>query len=213
MKRLILKHTILLLFIIGTFKGNAQSFKKKQLDFSVGCGIQPTFITPPSIFNLLSGNISTEYGITDQISNGGYVSYISASKSFYEKTLLSNNNNPIWLDWQENHYWQFLITGLKGAYHFNKLIKNDRIDLYSGIMAGYNFSKQTFTTYNPNSRNAIISVPNYGGFIWAAFIGCRYRVTEHAGIFAELGYGVTYFNFGLNYRVSVSKRDKVNLPN
>ena len=41
---------------------------------------------------------------------------------------------------------------------------------------------------------------DYGGFIWSLNAGIRYRFSEHVGIFAELGYGISILNLGLNFK-------------
>lgn len=205
MRRLIAIYTILLLFIIGAFKVNAQSFKKKQLDISLGFGLKSTFIKPSDV-QLSSFNLAAEYGISNAISIGAYIGYVTATYGYPERYTQSPNNiTTYYIQYVD---WQFLITGIRGAYHFNKLIKNNKIDLYSGVMLGNNFAKRSLPPSNYPISYKVPSEPRYGGFIWAAFIGCRYRFNEQAGVFAEIGYGVNYLSLGFNYRILTSKKDK-----
>lgn len=205
MRKLILIHTILLFLLIGVFKVNAQPFKKKQLDVAFGFGLKSTFIKSSGV-QLSSFNLVAEYVISNAISIGAYIGYITAQYGYSERwTQSPNNMTTYYIQYVD---WQFLITGIRGAYHFNKLIKNNKIDLYSGAMLGNNFAKRSLPQGNFPANYNVPSEPSYGGFIWAAFVGCRYRFNEKAGIFAELGYGVNYVSLGFNYRILTSKKDK-----
>ncbi|MEO8762514.1 MAG: hypothetical protein ABI448_16570 [Bacteroidia bacterium] len=138
---------------------------------------------------------------------------MSSSLGYKEKEAIIANNVPSYSYYIQEVKWRFLITGIRGAYHFNKLIKNNRIDLYTGIMLGNNFAKQYMplpVDNFPLSTN-IPKQPNYGGFIYAAFVGCRYRFNEQAGIFAEAGYGINCISLGFNYKIIFHKKDKTKI--
>ena len=90
--------------------------------------------------------------------------------------------------------------GLRGAYHFNEFVKIDKLDLYAGLMLGYNIASETFSSTDPSRTNIAYYGSSYGGFAYSFFGGARYRFTDNIGVFGELGYGISILNIGLNIK-------------
>lgn len=203
------RYLFILLLILTIYKINGQPYFKKQIDFSVGAGLINNYSflgkTP-----LITGSLAADYGLSDVISIGGFVTAFDAYNIYYSRTLIGGGTaNAFWVSWNERHTWNMVIAGFRCAYHFNKIIKSNRIDLYSGIMVGNNFVDYTFIKGNPNSQDPISPNPNYsGGFIWSVYAGCRYKFNEIAGAYAELGYGITYVRLGLNCKLLRKQKAK-----
>ena len=113
-------------------------------------------------------SISYEQGITDQISVGAGIDYLSdkykAGSASYKFTAL--------------------YFGARASYHVNELlnINNEKIDLYAGATAGY----RTFTWKNSYSNGTLGD--SYGnGFFFGGYIGAKYFFTTRIGAFTELG--------------------------
>lgn len=200
----------LLPFLFYELKG--QSFCKNQIDLNLGFGIKPTIPNPGKI-PLVIGNFVADYGITDRVSIGIYSAGLTVEKTFVEKELIVQNGTASWVYWPETHYWRIFLLGVRGAYHFDYLLKNSKMDLFTGAMLGNNIVIGHYYKTLSNNYTYAINYPSYkGGVIWSAFVGCRYRFNEKAGIFAELGYGVTYFSFGLNYKFAIGKKPEIIKP-
>ncbi|HXB39885.1 MAG TPA: hypothetical protein VNZ49_05035, partial [Bacteroidia bacterium] len=194
------------------FKTYPQSFNKKQIDFCVGSGFFTTFYTPGAM-PLVTGSFAIEYGLTNSISLGAIISRTKATRQYDEKEWVpgtfQNNYNSYWQHWSETHSWSILTTGLRLAYHFNNVISNKKIDLFSGVLIGYNFVNYSASTSSPH-HIIIESPPNYnGGLIFGGFVGCRYRFNEQAGIFAEGGYGIAFLTLGLNYKITFRPKKEI----
>lgn len=94
--------------------------------------------------------------------------------------------------------WNYTIVGIRSAYHFTGL-DNDQFDVYAGVMLSYNILKYKFE--DKSGSNVYTGKNNYGSAAgFTAYAGGRYYFTSNLAVFAELGYGVSYFNAGLSLK-------------
>lgn len=188
---------MLVVAIIATTGVKAQSFKKDQVDFNAGIGFGTTFIGYTSTLPALS--ISGEYGVTDAISVGGYLGFTGERYTYYGYDYCPAYGNGFYYTATER--WTFIIIGARGAYHFAQFINVDNLDVYAGLMLGYNIAGTSFSTNDPCPNDIRYTGTAYGGLAWSLYAGARYRFTDHLGVFAELGYGIDYLTIGLNYKL------------
>ena len=159
-------------YCLISFTAKAQDVKGKNF-VNAGIGL--------GTFNLagtggLPLNVSVEHGFTDEISAGIYLGYIQ--KKFGDS-------------WK----YRFIVTGVRGSYHVNDLLKvnNDKVDLYGGAMLYYRSFKYKYT-----NGEITETMKTSGGDVGIALhVGGRYMFAENIGAFAELGYGVSPLQLGL----------------
>ena len=160
--------------------GTNPNFTQGQIDVNAGIGLLRTFYSghrsavPPV-------SVSVEYGITDKISVGGFFGYTSTK-------------DRLWYDANDYARYSFTIVGVRGSYHLNLW---DRMDTYAGLMLGYNIASVKYDTDNPYLDNYAAAS---SGLALSAYVGGRYMLTEKIGAFAELGYGISVLNLGVNVR-------------
>lgn len=177
--------TLLLVFMCFAQLSQAQdkAFDKGALDINAGIGLLPTFYGSYATSKGLPLNLAVDYGVHQNISVGGYLGYASAK-------------------YQYSNFWSwkytYTIIGIRGAYHF--AIKDPKIDLYAGLMLGYNIARYKDTSTG-NTFGTSNSYAAGGGVTYSAFGGARYRFTPKFGAFAELGYGISLVQLGLNFKV------------
>ena len=133
-------------------------------------------------------SISYERGITDSfgpgtLSVGGLLGY----KHYY-------------YDFPKTDYkasWTDVLLMARGTYHYN-LTSNPQIDTYAGLTLGVRLNSYS----NNNTNSASQERYNDEGLHLATgiFLGGRYFLTDKLGVFAEAGYDMTYFKFGLTGR-------------
>lgn len=122
-----------------------------------------------------------DYGVTQDITVGGKVSFSSYTQSFAD------------------HKATHTIIGIvaNGNYHFNRILElPSEFDLYAGISLGYyNFS--TSTNNGSAYSGALASSP-----IFSAQIGGRYFFSDAWGVNLELGGGTLTAGglFGVTYK-------------
>ncbi len=199
------KNLILYLLIFLSVCTQAQSFGKKQLDLNLGIGLGNTYVTGVYSSATPPLSLSLETGITDDISLGGYIAYAGAKYQFSGNDFCNNGNGNgnFWYTYTDTYSWTFWVIGVRGAYHFAKLIPNNNLDVYAGLMLGDDIASYKYSYIsNPicSKHDITYSYPSYGGVVLSVYVGARYRFSDHLGAFAELGYGISYFTLGLNYK-------------
>lgn len=161
-------------------KGNP-NFAKGQIDVNAGFGLMRTFYSGLST-SIPPISVSAEYGITDEISVGGFLGYASAK-------------DRIFLDDNDYAKYSFVIIGARGSYH---LTIWDKMDTYAGLMLGYNVASAKINSDLDYLDNYSVAA---SGFALSAYIGGRYNFNEKLGAYAELGYGIAVLNLGVTFKL------------
>lgn len=91
--------------------------------------------------------------------------------------------------------WNYTIVGVRGAYHYNGFTHIPELDIYGGVMLGYNIAK-----YSSDSGDDSLGSSYGSGIGLSGFVGGRWFFTEQLGVYAELGYGVSVLNVGVTYK-------------
>jgi hypothetical protein len=112
---------------------------------------------------------SFEVGVTDEISVGGGLDYLSYNRSASSV----------------DYGFSVLYLGVRGSYHFNKLFNLDveKLDLYGGASLGY----RSFT-WKDSSISGLSGTWGSGVF-FGAHVGARYYFSPKLGGFLEVGAG------------------------
>lgn len=179
------KSLIILLSIVSIFfcaQTQAQAFQKGTTSLNAGVGVGTALGGYGKLRPAIS--ISADHGIWEVggpgvVSLGGYVGTTGYKYS----------------DSSYNAKWNYIIVGVRGAYHYNGFQNLPDLDLYGGAMLGYNIVKYT------SDQNEDFFGKTYGsGIGLSGFLGTRYHFTEIFGVFAELGYGVSVLSAGLTFK-------------
>ncbi|HVZ96140.1 MAG TPA: hypothetical protein VG847_04645 [Chitinophagaceae bacterium] len=169
----------------------AQSFVKGTNIASVGVGFGSTILNYTGASQTPAISLQYEKGVWDVggpgvISLGGYAGFKGYKYSGKSGTYV----------WDQK--WNYTVIGVRSAYHYNG-IKNDKVDVYGGLMLSYNIVNYKYTDNVGNS--GLYSTGSYGsGVGLTAYIGGRYFFTDNIAAMAELGYGVSYFTIGASLK-------------
>jgi hypothetical protein len=162
MKKLVLV-LVVGLVSLGYHEASAQFTKGDNL-LNIGIGVNSYY----------SGGIplsaSYEYGITEDISIGAGIDYLSHRYNFGSS----------------RYGFTAVYLGFRGSYHFNNLIKHNvkELDLYAGATLGYRSFGWKDDSSGLNLGNT------YGsGLFFGAHAGARYFFKPSFGGFLELGAG------------------------
>lgn len=152
------------------------TFEQGQSNVHVGVGIGGGYLYglgggAPSV------HVTYEYGMTDNISVGGFAGFASSKWTYFG------------VGYKQRH----LIFAGKGAYHHSF---TDKLDTYAGLMLGFQIVslKGVGGTMPPGQDSA-------GWFAFSTFAGANYMFTDNLGAFAEIGYGVAILSVGLNLQL------------
>ncbi len=162
MKKLILVLVLVVgLVSLGVSQASAQFAKNDNL-LNIGIGVNSYY----------SGGIpigaSFEHGITDDISVGVGVDYLSHRYNYGNS----------------RYGFNIFYLGARGSYHFNRLfnLNVEELDIYGGAQLGYrNFSwKDDFTGASDTYSS---------GVFFGIHAGARYYFKPNLGAFLEVGAG------------------------
>lgn len=163
-------------------------FKKGNLEFGIGIGILPTFKDPSAKTRILPVSAVLSYRIRQFVSVGAYAGY-SSTNGYDTESIFDElpSEGPVLRN-------DFYIFGGRLEGHFNR----ERTDFYGGAMISYNFSKITKLDPDIERINGIeIEDGNNGGFKYSGYVGLKYMMTKHLGLFGEIGYGASLINLGI----------------
>ncbi|HHS95035.1 MAG TPA: hypothetical protein ENJ45_00475 [Phaeodactylibacter sp.] len=165
-------------------------FKKGDIELTAGVGLLSTFVSKNTKSRIIPLSFSFHYRIKQFLSVGMYSAF-SSTNGFQPESDTKNDEIPIETAVVRN---DFYLVGARLEGHFNK----ERIDFYGGAMLGYSFSD--VSKLNPDVdrvEGIIIREGLHKTFTYSGYVGLKYMLTKHFGIFGEIGYGASLVNIGL----------------
>ncbi len=137
-------------------------------------------------------SLSAEYGIMDEVFEKGSVgvgAYLGFSSYKYE-----------YGGWGYDYSSRTsrVYVGPRGSFHYPLI---DKLDTYVGLSLGIHYYSWSYEDddvddyYDDHYRDNDLGVYSY----W--FVGARYYLTENLAAMAELGYGITYLNIGIAFKL------------
>jgi len=165
----------------------------------------PLLQAQESMFNLGDKVVCLGIGLGSTLYSGSYytrgfppvsLSYNQAVKDdILEKGVIGIIGSVGYSSYKYDYLgWGYRYTNIffggGGTFHYPVL---DKLDTYVGLMLGYNivtaneFGTPTGWDYSSSSSR----------FVFVSFVGARYYFSEQFAAFAQLGYGISYFTFGV----------------
>ena len=192
------------MLMMGFFIANAQITEKGDMILNLGIGFGNHYTNRGDGFSVSVPPISAsfEYIVKDDLFSGKGAFGVGAFAQFMNYKYEVTNNSEVTSgtvnmfilksamfsstvsDWKYNKF----IIGPRGYLHYNFL---DKLDTYTGLMLGLDYV--SWGSGNSNYNNT--------AFIWSWFIGGRYYFNDNLAAMLELGYGATYANVGIAYRI------------
>lgn len=183
----------------------AQSFEKGTVAINAGIGLGGYRYSYISAYNSNYSvsptiNASAELGVGElgpgQMGIGAF--FGTKSVTYRHSSQIGNSV------YNYDRKWSNTVFGMRGIWHYNEWHGNDRVDLYAGLMLGYNiggYKDKSTRTVNGTTTEWNEGVRyNVDFFTYSTFIGGRYLFTDNLGAYLELGYGVSYLNLGATLR-------------
>jgi hypothetical protein len=131
-----------------------------------------------------------DYGYNENISIGGIIGYESEK---YESSSFG---------YGYKFTYSYLIIAARGAYHVD-LLHNANIDTYGGVLLGYDVASSS-AEYTGNWAGLLgiqPSAESVGGAVFGVFAGGRYYFNRNLAVQLEVGYGLSYLNIGIAYKL------------
>ena len=187
MKKLLIS-TLILVFAFSFTNAQESTFSEGDKVINLGVGLGNTLYVGGGYSSTIPPiSVSFEYGILNDILEkgsvgvGGYIGYASAR---YEETI------PFYGTYGFD--MTNFILGARGSFHYPLV---DKLDTYAGMMLGYNIVNiDYFGTYDPGTASG-------SGVAWSMYLGGRYYFKPNFAVMAELGYGISYLNIGVSFKL------------
>lgn len=161
--------------------------KSGYWEIQAGAGLLPTFVKDRAQTLMPPVLLGLDYRLKPNISLGlqAGTSVSEAARQIPKKTDLSIHRN---------HY---TVIGLRAAAHTTTL---DRWEVYGGMMVGYGASR--VEVYDRNSEKFPEPMNEYrkAEVYLSAFVGGRYAINRHFGVFSELGLGISVLSSGISWQ-------------
>lgn len=171
---------------------NAQSLEMGDNMIHLGVGIggkigRYDFESQSPAFSFQYERTAVELGDVGILTGGGYVGY----KTF-------KNSGTTYGDYKFEEKWSYITIGGRAGFHLTA-IKNDKLDLYGGIMVSYNILSYSYSDNDPYPDDSFSGA--YASTQTATvFVGARYFLTHGFGVYAELGSNINLITAGLSFR-------------
>lgn len=182
MKKTISLLALAVILLCATQSISAQEFGKGTNVINAGIGIGGNFYYGGlgTSSQSLGLNLSYERGIWETgdfgiVSLGGYLGY----KSYTSEPQFGGGR----------YDYNYTVIGVRGAFHYIGL-DVENLDVYGGAMLSYNIA-----SIDGDFSDGLNSRPSA-----TIFVGGRWYFTEHFGVFAEAGYGVSILSLGAAFR-------------
>jgi hypothetical protein len=154
--------------------------KVANIGLGLGSGLSSYYKTsiPPI-------SLSAEYGIADEIFEKGSVG-VGAYLGFATYS------------WRSSYSYRQsrVYLGPRGSFHYPLV---DKLDTYVGLSLGLHYYSYKYNDdyydYYDNYDDFNIGLYSY----W--FAGARYYFTDNLAVMAEVGYGITYLNIGVSFKL------------
>jgi len=167
---------------VGFWGGNYYRFGK---------GLGYTYKSSPS-FCLTYEQSTAKLG-PGYLGLGAYFGYKTAN---YKYNDWYYNGNKYYY----SHNWTYMFIAARGAYHAEVLM-TDKAELYFGAVLGLRIQSYRYETNSLDPDKDAYQIQEssvYPGY--SLFVGGRYYLTDNVGLFAELGYGISYLTAGASFK-------------
>ena len=130
----------------------------------------------------------------------GVGAYLGHQYSFYryDYTRWDNNNNG-WNTYYSHHKWNYFMLAARAAYHWD-VLNSKNAEVYGGIIAGLRFQIHDYATNDPDKKDPYSYNESFIYPAWSVFAGARWYFSKNVGLFAEVGYGISYLTGGFSFK-------------
>jgi len=151
-------------------------------------------------------SISYEQAIKEKLGPGylgigGYLGFQTFHAN-YNYNYYNYNNGNYNGNYYNKHVWNNYMIALRGAYHPD-VLNFEKAEVYGGLNLGIRVQTYKFVTNNPDPYATTLYRYNSGNIYLAFsfFVGGRWYFAKNAGLFGELGYGISYLTLGFSLKL------------
>ncbi len=170
---------------VGIGFGGGDKYYKGLKDSSYSYKVSPAF------------NLTYEQALKSRIGPGylGLGAYLVYQKTHYHYTSKYLNNGYYYDD-----NWTHTMIALRCTYHWD-ILNTKHTEVYIGGLAGVRIQTYSYSTNDLSpSKDDYKLDPKTVYPIYSVFAGARRYFTPKFALYAEAGYGISYFTCGINLK-------------
>ena len=183
-----IRQTLICAIVALSFSFSAFAQQSHQGNFFIqtAFGVVPTYFLDGAKTVVPPLNVSVNYRFSPVISAGAFSGFSSSKivRSFKDGSLHQWANDS----------WVF---GVQFAAHSTNFKK---VDVYGGGGLAYSQPGISHTVLIPGEDQVMVPKIQQG-FVYGGFLGISMGIANNIGAYAELGYGISLFDLGLNVKL------------
>lgn len=129
----------------------------------------------------------------------GIGAYLGFQHEYYKYTSGYYDNLLYYNTYNYSHNWNYFMVAARGAYHWD-VLNAKNAEVYAGVIVGMRFQIHNYTTNDPNNRDPYSYTQSFAYPVGSAFAGARWYFAKNFGLFAEVGYGISYATGGFSIK-------------
>lgn len=125
----------------------------------------------------------------------GVGAYLGFQHEYYEYDydyLFSNT-------YHYKHSWNYYMVAARAAYHWD-VLNSKNAEVYAGVLIGMRFQTHSYTTNDPSNKDPYSYSNSFAYPAYSVFAGARWYFAKNFGLFAEVGYGISYATGGFSIK-------------
>lgn len=127
----------------------------------------------------------------------GVGAYLGYQREHYYYDYDHWNNG--WNKYYSRHNWSYYMVAARAAYHWD-VLNAKNAEVYAGVLVGLRIATYSYETNDPG-KNDPYSYANSSVYpTYSAFAGARWYFVKNFGLFAEVGYGISYLTGGFSIK-------------
>ena len=127
----------------------------------------------------------------------GVGAYLGFQHAYY------NYNYDYWYNnyatYYYNHSWNYYMVAGRAAYHWD-VLNSKNAEVYAGVLIGMRFQTYNYSTNDPGNNDPYSYKQSSVWPVYSVFAGARWYFVKNFGLFAEVGYGISYGTVGMSIK-------------
>lgn len=129
----------------------------------------------------------------------GIGAYVGFQHEYYRYDYAYWDNNFNYQTYYSHHTWNHVMVAARGAYHWD-VLNAKNAEVYGGVIVGMRFQIHSYETNDPGKKDPYTYKQSIAYPAGSAFVGARWYFAKNFGLFAELGYGISYATGGFSIK-------------
>ena len=129
----------------------------------------------------------------------GIGAYFGFQNEHFKYDYAYYNNSFVLNNYYYKHSWNHFMVAARGVYHWD-VLNSKNAEVYAGVIIGMRFQTHSYETNDPGNKDPFSYSQSFAYPAYSVFAGARWYFAKNFGLFAEVGYGISYANVGMSIK-------------